>query len=99
MKIPDQIKSGGHQIKVEKVLTKEITSPGEYNDYYKLIRLRNESDIPESSISEAFLHELFECIKYQNNLEINHTHLTVFSENLFQIIRDNKLDFRDTFKH
>lgn len=93
MNIPDKIKVGGHIIKIEKVRVQDIDSPGEYNGYFKLIRLRNESDTPESGISEAFLHEILECIKMTNNLQIDHTHLTVMSESLFQIMHDNKLSF------
>ena len=93
MKIPSIIKSGGHRIKTEEVLNKDIDSPGEYNNYYKVIRIRKDIGIPEDVIAETFLHELLEVIRVCNNLEINHTHLTVLSEGLFQIIRDNNLDF------
>jgi len=92
MKIPDKIKMGAHTINVEKVKTKEIDSAGEFNNYYNLIRLRID-DQPESSIAECFLHEIIEGIKVKNNLSIDHTHLTVLSENLFQILRDNQLVF------
>jgi len=93
MKIPNEIKLGGHEIKVEQVAAKDIDSPGEFNSYYDLIRLRFEHDSPESSLSECFLHEIMEAIKAKNNLVIDHTHLTVLSEVLFQVLRDNRLDF------
>ena len=92
MKIPKSLKVGGHKIAVEKVNTKDIESGGEYNYYYNLIRIRID-DCPESSISECFLHEIIECIKVRNQLNIDHTHLTVLSEGLFQVIRDNELNF------
>lgn len=93
MEIPDSIKAGGHIITIEKVPSKDIQGLGEYNNYYNVIRLSNDSDTIESNISETFLHEIIEMIKWKNNLEIDHTHLTVLSENLFAILRDNKLDF------
>lgn len=95
MKIPNTIKSGGHYLKIEKVPTKDIDNPGEFNNYYRLIRIREDVNIPESVVSEAFLHELLEVIRIVNNLDIDHTHLTILSEHLFQIMRDNKLNFSE----
>ena len=92
MNIPNTIKVGGHTLKIERVHTKDINSDGEYNNFYNLIRLQID-DAPESLIAECLLHEVLECIRLKNNLNIDHTHLTVLSENLFQILRDNKLDF------
>jgi len=93
MKIPDSIKLGGHTIKIEKVMTKDIDNGGEFRDYFNLIKLRNNFDSPESSIAECFLHEIIQAIRVKNNLEIDHTHLTVLSEVLFQVLRDNELIF------
>ena len=93
MKIPNQIKIGSHIIKIEKVPTKSIDNGGEFNGYYNLIRLRSESDCPESNIAECFLHEIIEAIKLKNNLTIDHVHLTVLSESLFQVLRENRLFF------
>lgn len=93
MNIPKKIKVGGHLITVKKVSGEDLADFGEYDNYYKLIRLRNDKGIPESAASEVFMHEIFECIIRQNNLSMDHTHLTVLSEGLFQVIRDNKLDF------
>jgi len=41
------------------------------------------------------LHEIIETIKSLNNLDMDHKNLSVLSESLFQVIRDNKLDFRE----
>ena len=95
MNISNRIKIGGHPIRINFVSSAEILSAGEYNDYHKIIRLRKEMDTPESAVSEAFMHEIFEGIKCQNNLDIDHTTLTVLSEGFFQVIRDNGLDFRE----
>ena len=94
MNISNEIKMGGHNVEVKKVGGKDIRNPGEYDSYYDLIRLLVD-DNPESSIAEAFLHEIIERIVYKNNLVIDHVHLTVLSENLFQVLRDNKLDFTE----
>jgi len=93
MKIPEKIKIGGHEIKIERVNTKDIDSAGEFNGFYDVIRLRIDHDSVESCVAECFLHEIIEAIKMKNNLAIDHTHLTVLSEGLFQVMRDNKLNF------
>ena len=93
MEIPNKIKLGAHIIKIKKVKTSQINGPGEFSNYYNLIRLRSDYDVPKSIISECLLHEIIEAIKCKNNLEIDHTHLTVLSESLFQVLCDNKLVF------
>lgn len=95
MKIPNQIKIGGHLIPIVLHDSREIDNPGEFNIYHQRIRLRKDPEIRQDIVDEAFLHEIFEAIKNLNNLTIDHTHLTVFSEMLFQVIRDNDLDFRE----
>jgi len=92
VQIPNKIKLGAHTINIEKVQNKDITSAGEYYDYGNLIRMRI-TDQPESCIAECFLHEIIESIKVKYELSIDHTHLTVLSESLFQVLRDNKLSF------
>lgn len=93
MNIPDKIKVGGHVIDIKFANTKNIDTAGYYDTYYNLIRIRKDEDTPESNISEVFLHEILEVIRAKNNLDIDHTYLTVLSENLFQVLRDNKLKF------
>jgi len=95
MRIPKVLKNGGHKITVVKLSEIDINQPGDYRPYHQRIHLRRSKDTPESAVSEAFLHEIFECIVSQNNLVIDHTHLTVLSEKLFEIIRRNNLDFAD----
>lgn len=93
MKIPERIKLGGHEIEIKIAKVKDAGGAGNFNGYYNLITLRNEADTPEDNVSECLLHEIMEAIKYKNNLEIDHTHLTVLCESLFQVIRDNNLTF------
>lgn len=95
MNIPGRIKIGAHRVTVQIADSSEIDDSGTFNNYHKKIRLRKEADTPESAVSETFMHEIFEGINAQNNLGVNHTGLTVLSEGLFQVIRDNGLDFRE----
>jgi len=93
MNIPKNIQNGGHNINIEFATSATIDNPGEFNAYYQQIRLRKEDDTPEDAIAEALLHEIFEGIKHFNNLDIQHKDLTVLSEGLFAIIRNNHLQF------
>lgn len=95
MKIPKSVMVGGHRIRIKIRTSKDVNGPGDYNDYHGLIRIRGEFDIPESSQAETLLHEIIECIRAKNNLELDHTVLTVISESLFAVIRNNNLDFRN----
>ena len=94
MKIPESVKIGGHNIPIRIENTVTLDDPGAYNTYHGIIRIRKEVDIREDIIAETFMHEIIETIKSLNNLGLNHTDLTVISEGLFQVIRDNGLDFR-----
>lgn len=93
MIIPDKIKLSGHEIKIECVPCSQINGQGTYDNYSNLIRLECEPDIPLSNISECFLHEIVEAIKYKNQLDIPHKDLTVLSEILHHVLRGNRLVF------
>ena len=93
MDITGNLKIGGHNITTEFATSATINNLGEFNTYHQQIRLRKEDDIPEDAVAEAFLHEIIEAIKHFNNLDISHKDLTIISEGLFQVIRDNKLRF------
>lgn len=94
MKIPNKIKIGAHSLPVDLVHASEIESEGTYDSRFRMIRLRNDLDKREDSVSEAFLHEIFEAIRHFYQLDLQHKDLTVFCEVLFTVIRDNNLDFR-----
>lgn len=93
MKIPDKIKIGGHEIEVMQQKVRVSPDQGAYNNYFNLIRLESDKDTPEDNIAECFLHEIIEVINKKNNLNLDHMALTVLSESLFQVLRDNKLIF------
>ena len=94
MKIPDKIKIGGHWITVEIVGDKELPDDlGSYTGWCKVIKINRTA--PKTTQIETFLHEIFEAIGKAYEVKIKHQDLTILSTALFQIIRDNKLDFRD----
>jgi len=94
MKIPKKLKVGGHQIKVKFCKADEENVSGCFKSWYDLIKI-NVDETSEPSRAETFLHEILEVIKNKNDLNLDHTVLTVLSNWLFAIIRDNNLDFRE----
>jgi len=92
MKIPNQIKIGGHKIKIRRVRCDKEKNMGSFDNWFRSINL-NIDDINEDSLAETFLHELFEAINSLYNLSCDHKNITVLSEVLFAVIRDNHLRF------
>jgi len=92
MKIPKLIRVGGHDITIKLVKSDDMKQSGDYDTWYDVIRINMDS-LPESSQAEILLHEILEAISKKYNLELEHKTLTIISESLFAIIRNNKLDF------
>ena len=97
MNIPSEVAFGGHVAKVRLLPNESMLGKGtgSYDTWSKRIALNADPDLPESVQSEAFFHELMEMVKNTLNLTLSHEELTVLSESMFAIIRNNKLDFTD----
>ena len=97
MKIPNKIKVGGHWIDISKVDSKSIDGlrAGDYDGINSMIRI-NIDRFSKSMQGETLLHEILEAIKEFNILDLEHKDLTVLSQSLFQVMRDNKLNFTET---
>jgi len=86
MKIPSKLKIGAHQYEI--VLTKDIFEGATCG-----IQLRKESklgvnaDLPPSHQGATLLHEILHAI----NSELDHTLLDSLSEQLYQVLSDNKM--------
>ena len=92
MNLPKEIKVMGHKYIVEKhPLVLQKVTPGDACVNTKLIRL--DPSVGESSMGEAFLHEIIEVLKYHLSLPLKHEVLASLSEGLYQVIHDNKLKF------
>ena len=94
MKIPDKIKILGQEIPVELTHPKQINVKGDYDKFYSFIRIRHEKDIPLSQQEDTLLYEIFEAIIDLTCISIDHTTLSVIAAVLYQVLRDNDLDFR-----
>lgn len=85
------VKIMGHEYDIERGSTAYIGNPGECNYFFNLIRIAN--DAPASTQTEVLLHEVMEAICNRCELELDHRTLTILSESIHQVLRDNRLVF------
>jgi len=94
MDIPRKLKAGGHRLPVKRHDDNQNYQLGFYDPDLSHISLNDSERVMEDIQAETFMHEIFEVICHIYNIDIPHEVLTLQSEVLFAIIRDNNLDFR-----
>ena len=93
--IPKKIKVGGHEYSVLFVNNDtRFAKSGDVCPYTKTIKINNGDLAPESQIAETLFHELIEIVDSSCELKLDHSAISILSEQLFAIIRNNNLDFR-----
>lgn len=104
MKIPDKLKIGGHEVKVIRTDDPVWTSPsqmGAANASRNIIKISKL--YPESQQACTLLHEILHTIldnlghEYKKNDSSalhNERNVEAISQALFQVFRDNPLEFR-----
>lgn len=85
MQIPKIIKIGGHTLKVQLVPLDDKC--GDVSRNKDLIRVS--SSLTEGNQAVTFLHEIFHIM----NGELNETIIDSLSEQMYQVLHDNKLIF------
>ena len=94
MKIPDKLKIGGHVVDVRVVASREMpTKLGQSMGQLNFIRVWD--GMPESQIASTLLHEIIEHFDALYELKLEHPKISTLTEALFQVLRDNDLDFRN----
>ena len=103
MNIPSRLKIGGHEYKViyPYHFTERGDRTGDHDGDHKQIRIDDRDSYshelrPESAVAVTFLHELLHAADYTSGHGIfldNEKAIEGISEVLFQILRDNRLDF------
>jgi len=96
MKIPRTLKIGGKKIRVVVHISNDVDDVediGEWDGHYYIIQLDKLKNAPIERIEECFLHEIIEAINGLYELNLSHWKINTLSEVLYQIIKDNKLDF------
>lgn len=102
MKIPQTLKIGGHEVKVKTV--KQIEAGDRtaqvrtsQNIIWVADTYRDEGKkivIPESMRAEGLLHEIIHYVLLQNGYGVLEKMTTSLASGMFQVLRDNNLDFR-----
>ena len=92
MKIPRSIKIGGKKIKVK--LVDECDNAGEWDGNLYVISIENLADAPPERMEECLLHEIIEALNQLYELKLAHWKINIIGESLYQILKDNKLEFR-----
>ena len=67
--------------------------PGSYNDWSGVIRITNENDLGDGELGVTLMHEILECLNARFEYKLQHSIIQGLSENLYQVLRDNKLEF------
>ena len=91
MNIPDIIKIGGHYFEVKKTTSKYVSNTATCENFYNLIQIN--TDAAQSAQDEALLHEIVEAIDTANDFKLSHMIISTLAENLYQVLKDNKLNF------
>ncbi len=101
MKIPKRIKVAGHVIRV-KFVTRLKSNAGKEEFYGKSSHNRNEviiarknfnDRLAEEHIASTFLHEVIHQVDNKYNVKLSEKQTTNLEIGLFQVLRDNKLNF------
>ncbi len=86
MKIPSKLKIGGHIISVREVeMIDDTTCSGDSS--YTNGEIRLNIDLAQTQKEASLIHEIFHFL----NTTLNHELLDSLSEQIYQVLRDNKL--------
>ncbi len=94
MRIPCNLKIGGHSYEVfarEREVSDGSTCLGSCNNVLQKIWV--ETNSPQSGQEETLLHEIFEAINFNYEMQLSHPQITVLSAVLYQVLKDNCLHF------
>ena len=99
MKIPAKLKIGVHEVKVKRVqkieggalIAQVHVAMNTINVARQII---GSAMLPESMIAEGLLHEIIHYILLQNGYGVAEKMVASLAAGLFQVIRENNLDFR-----
>lgn len=93
MIIPDKVKIGGFdvEIKFKENLVTDRQHGGEYSPRELCIYL---DPSLEKRHKEILLHEIIEALCDAYDLNIDHHHIMALGRGLYQVLKDNDIDFR-----
>lgn len=100
MKIPIEVKIGGHKVTVELISAfeegrKNVVGRAMHGSKKIILSQESRGEIhTESYTAENFLHELLHHIDLVYNVKLTEGQVRRLSEGLFQVLVDNDLDFK-----
>ncbi len=90
MKIPKEIKIGGHLVKVD--CSKEIPDLNGQVDY-QTNTIKICKTIPQSFKEAALIHEIFHLLNSTFDQDREHAIMDSLAEQWYQVLKDNKFNF------
>lgn len=109
MKIPKSIKLSAHCIKT--IWRKEIAKKGGSDEDFFLGRTDSQFNkielleyfdgkkLPEDVVTETYLHEIMHHISFNRDLGLTEQQVYSLSSGLFEVLRNNNLNFADRSKN
>lgn len=94
MKLPNIIKIGGHVYSVSSSNTLARDNDAHGSSCGNALEITIDTTIPEQNQESALLHEILEQINYRYELRLEHRQITILESALYQVLRDNDLNFR-----
>ncbi len=95
MKIPDKLKIMGKTFNVtmQQSLTRDDGQSLLGQVFHAQLTVKINSSLPRQTQDSTLLHEIIEAVCDLNEIEIPHSTICILSENLYQVLKDNKLHF------
>ncbi len=94
MELPATIKIGGHIYRVSTSNTMARDSDAYGSSCGNALEIIIDTTVPEQNQQSALLHEILEQINYRYELGLEHWQITILESALYQVLRDNNLNFR-----
>ncbi len=95
MKIPDKIKIGGIDYKVEIVKVGKILPLMKNNadgqTDHGLCKIYLDIELNEQRMYQIFIHEILHAIEWNNDYESPESYIQTMASNIFQVLKENKL--------
>jgi len=95
MIIPKQLKIGGRIVKINRKLSSDMQGDlGFYSDWTGQITIANDLDVDPTQQNVTIIHEVIEFLDKKHQYKLEHDIIQSLSENLYQVLKDNKLVFK-----
>ena len=100
MKIPEQLKIGGHWYEIKFNENRENETGNEHpaSSYSRVNKIWIDKNQTISRQESCLLHEIIEMLNYEFQLGLEHKVISQLDSGLYQVLKDNKLNFTPTHR-